>query len=384
MVDDSTMSSQSGSILQRRSPRVQSRVSARSRSTSLRANIIAPSSLVQSSHSTSSHSVSTPSLSSRSQVGPPQRDFSVVHTSSSCSINGISNTAISSSVNAEPTTSPSLSVDAIGGGAHRRLEEDSTSSPSHTKPSSHGVFRRKQAKYDKIYNQACQLYSSKQYSEAFHLFRKIATRHAKAAYNCANMCRDGLGMESTTSHDEYGRCLECLRNRQLSADSITPLPPIHGSQVQCAHHKSNRSQKNIKEAIKYYTCAIKLDNHPRAMFNLANLYRERGKLDKAISLYKRACMEKHERSWTKLGNIYIAKRKYRKARKCYEKGIEFGHASAWRNMGICFEKGLGVKEDLLMARELYEEATRRQAHQADFLLQSCEKKILSNQTCVGM
>lgn len=224
-----------------------------------------------------------------------------------------------------------------------------------------------ESEQDVVYNLACELYSEVKYAEAFALFVQIAPSNSKAAYNCGNMCRDGLGVE------EYIQNLRNLMIEESSQNSdAKSMPELSDSEIQ------------IQASIRFYKQAISLSNHPRAAFNLANIYKDRQEIDEAVALYKLACKEGHERSWTKLGNIYMSQRKFLHARKCYKKGMEFGHPSAWRNMGLCYEKGLGVPRNLNLAYNFYSIASEKKAHRAQDLQIACGLKIVRQQTCAGM
>lgn len=227
---------------------------------------------------------------------------------------------------------------------------------------------------DQIYNLACELYSEERYNEAFALFVQIAQLYSKAAYNCGNMCRDNLGVQ------EYVVMLRAMMKEEFSGKNLKP----QDRQKAASFANISDAEIRMQAAIRFYHQAINLSNHPRAAFNLANIYREKGDISEAIALYKLACKEGHERSWTKLGNIYMSQRKFQCARKCYKKGMDHGHASAWRNMGLCYEKGLGITRSLSLAYEYYEMAAERKAHRANDLLSSCGLKIVQQQTCVGM
>ena len=60
---------------------------------------------------------------------------------------------------------------------------------------------------------------------------------------------------------------------------------------------------------------------------------------------------------------------YEQAIKWYEKAAKQNHADAQYQLGLCYEKGQGVKQDLKMARKWFEKAAKNGSTKASKKLQ---------------
>lgn len=72
-----------------------------------------------------------------------------------------------------------------------------------------------------------------------------------------------------------------------------------------------------------------------------------------------------------VGMYYYSAKEYDKAVRWFEKSAKGGNVSAIYNLGICYEKGHGLKKDHVDAAIKYREAAERNLPQAQYMLAGC-------------
>ena len=138
-----------------------------------------------------------------------------------------------------------------------------------------------------------------------------------------------------------------------------------------------RKGSYIKALDLFYALAKKGDKE--AQFNVGLIY-ELGKGIKsdpieAIRWYEKAANQGSAEAAYNLGNLYVARAKkekrpylYKKAKFWLQKGADSGYPDALNNLGVLYCEGLGVKQDLQKAFELFKAAAEKGSVHADYNL----------------
>lgn len=115
--------------------------------------------------------------------------------------------------------------------------------------------------------------------------------------------------------------------------------------------------KEFSKALPYLTGGIE-NSHIPSMRLLASLYLNGDGLlqDKniAISLLEKAIELGDIKSITQLAKIYYVDKDYEKAFELFKKGSEYGDIDSMYHVGLCYAKGLGIKQDFATAFRYYE------------------------------
>lgn len=116
-------------------------------------------------------------------------------------------------------------------------------------------------------------------------------------------------------------------------------------------------KQNLFKAEEYYKKLIVL-NHREATYNLAMIYmtKYQDKTEDALKLLKKAVDLGHFESYFALGNFYERKCDYKKAYEYYKIGSEKNNGRSFFGLGILYEKGYGVDQNLLKAKDYYNKA----------------------------
>ena len=115
--------------------------------------------------------------------------------------------------------------------------------------------------------------------------------------------------------------------------------------------------KSYQNALIYLTSGIENDHVPSIRL-LANLYLNGDGLleDKnvAISLLEKAVELGDFKSITQLAKIYYVDKDYSKAFELFKKGADIEDIDSIYHVGLCYAKGLGVRQDFSLAFKYYE------------------------------
>lgn len=76
-----------------------------------------------------------------------------------------------------------------------------------------------------------------------------------------------------------------------------------------------------------------------------------------------------------VGSYYYSNRDYDKAVQYYSKGASKGDGKCALNLGVCYQLGLGVREDLWAARRYMQQAVNDGCDMAQTFLESIDMKI---------
>lgn len=69
-------------------------------------------------------------------------------------------------------------------------------------------------------------------------------------------------------------------------------------------------------------------------------------INKAISNYEKAAIDKHIESMNALGSLYFNEvKEYEEAAEWFRRAADKGFTRAITNLAICYEMGLGVEQD---------------------------------------
>lgn len=130
-----------------------------------------------------------------------------------------------------------------------------------------------------------------------------------------------------------------------------------GYQLSLYHIKN----KDFSSALKYLFVGIE-NNHIPSIKLLANMYINGDGVSKdaqiAINLLNKAKELGDIKVIHQLALLYYSFEEYNKAFECFKKGADNGDLDSVYHLGLCYAKGLGVRQDFYLARAEYEKAAK--------------------------
>jgi len=152
----------------------------------------------------------------------------------------------------------------------------------------------------------------------------------------------GLWEYKHNNYEEAKKLLEPHRNKNISM--------IQHAYGYMYHAGLAGFSRNYVEAEKFYLKAIKIDNYPNSLNNLASLYMQKDS-SKALELYTDAAKQGYSVAQFNLGNGYHFARQgfsqdYGKAYYWYQQASNQGHAKAARRLGYMYDRGEGFERDI--------------------------------------
>ncbi len=203
------------------------------------------------------------------------------------------------------------------------------------------------------------------YEKALEFYTQAAQQGSGRACAClARMYENGVGVERNLpeAFNWYKQGGECGDSGCLFA-----LGKFH-EKKQVPDHEPDRG---IEDAVSYYERAAS-ENNQEALTKLGHMY-EHGIYyskdpEKALEYYKKAANLGDPLAINYVGLGYYRDQKYKQAVECFKKSKEQGCARGANNLGMCYEQGLGVEQDLEQALKCYKESAEKKYPQAMFSL----------------
>lgn len=256
---------------------------------------------------------------------------------------------------------------------------------------------------ERLVSRGMRHYNNQDYGSAFRCFRQAAeTGDAYAQYNLALCYHKGEGVEEDLreakrwyraaaeqgyvyaqySLAEFCRCGDGGEKDMSEAVKwyrAAAQQGHSGAQNSLGRCYENGSgvQKNAVEAVKWYRAAAQ-QGHPGAQYSLGNCYVNGQGVFKDVAeaekWYRKAAEQGDETSREALqklqkeknmpvadeliskGEAFLENQEYKDAVECFLVAAQMRNAHAMYYLGLCYEKGLGVKKNSLAAQLYYGDA----------------------------
>ena len=145
---------------------------------------------------------------------------------------------------------------------------------------------------------------------------------------------------------EQAKILYMSNNPQEAQKRILLIP--ENQRTAADYFIIGNSQSDLKQAIKYYEQAIKIDeNFYQAYFNIGNLYLSVQNYEKAIHYFKQSIKHNKEFAYGyyNLGCAYLKINEYNQARKSFESAIKLKpeEPDYYYNLGYTYKKMENLK-----------------------------------------
>eukprot|EP00826_Nyctotherus_ovalis_P058214 TRINITY_DN7988_c0_g2_i11.p1 TRINITY_DN7988_c0_g2~~TRINITY_DN7988_c0_g2_i11.p1 ORF type:complete len:275 (-),score=39.06 TRINITY_DN7988_c0_g2_i11:42-866(-) len=191
------------------------------------------------------------------------------------------------------------------------------------------------------------------YRKAFRLYKEAAEAGCARAYGClGRMYEKGLGVDrdAVLAFEAFSDGAKLKDGTSLFALGKYYEADIVPKEVQ---------PRGMKVAVDYYLKARQYGSHD-AVAKLAFMY-EHGvyfgvNKAKALDLYKLGARLGNSLCKNWLGLHYYNNREYVRAIRLFKEAKELGCIRAFNNLGLCYEQGLGVEQNIDTSISLYKEA----------------------------
>lgn len=178
---------------------------------------------------------------------------------------------------------------------------------------------------------------------------------ADAQYRLAACLEQGVGIDR-----DKDKAKEWLNKavKQNNVDAISYLG-------RCYYNGTLMTQ-DYKMAVKYFQKVADTDS--KAQFFLGECYRlgHGVKKDTKLSLdwFKKASAQGHSGAQVKIGEYYLDQQKNKEAFDYFSKAAKAGDVDGLFYLGLCHEKGIGVKKDMTTAKSWYQKAANKGSDKA--------------------
>ena len=177
----------------------------------------------------------------------------------------------------------------------------------------------------------------------------------EAQYRIAACYEQGVGVDR-----DIDKAKEWLNKavKQNNVDAISYLG-------RCYYNGTLMTQ-DYKMAVKYFQKVADTDS--KAQFFLGECYRlgHGVKKDTKLSLdwFKKASAQGHSGAQVKIGEYYLDQQKNKEAFDYFSKAAKAGDVDGLFYLGLCHEKGIGVKKDMTTAKSWYQKAANKGSDKA--------------------
>ena len=223
----------------------------------------------------------------------------------------------------------------------------------------------------KIFNQGTKAYNSKNYSEAFQLFKKAADQGHIPSQNHVGYCyKYGLGVSKDLSKAVNWYKIAAKQGDMHAQNNLGNC-----------YYKGEGVAKDFSNALKWYKKAAE-QGHEDSQYMLGICYYNGDGVSKDLSeafkWFKKSAEQGNAEAQSWMGYCYYngegVSKDVSEAFKWYKKSAEQGYEIAQFNLGICYENGEGVKKDKSEAVKWYKKAADQGDEEAQKALERLKNK----------
>ena len=224
---------------------------------------------------------------------------------------------------------------------------------------------------EEIFKRGEKEYNSKNYSEAFQLFKKAADNGHMPSQNHVGYCyKYGLGVTKDLSKAVNWYKIAAKQGDMHAQNNLGNC-----------YYKGEGVAKDFSNALKWYKKAAE-QGHEDSQYMLGICYYNgegvSKDLSEAFKWFKKSAEQGNAEAQSWMGYCYYngegVSKDVSEAVKWFKKSAEQGNAAAQYNLGICYEYGDGVSKDVSEAIKWYKKSADQGYENAKKALERLEKQ----------